>query len=147
MPFWAKNLLARITEFLSLFVTVKAYHLLYLPELNCYTFNSTFSRLNINMKLLQSVYVINSVTVLIASINIKGLNIGYRYRKTWLMSRQWEIDITFNIWFTIFPPRLKPPLSEANIKSYPPLFEIHPNWCMQIVRDTLKWRCYISYLV
>ena len=32
------------------------------------------------MKVLQSVYVINGVAVLIASINIKGLNI--RYRKT-----------------------------------------------------------------
>ena len=32
------------------------------------------------MKLLQSVYVINIVTVLIAYINVKGLNI--RYRKT-----------------------------------------------------------------
>ena len=32
------------------------------------------------MKVLQSVYVINGVAVLIASINTKGLNI--RYRKT-----------------------------------------------------------------
>ena len=44
------------------------------------------------MKLLQSVYLINSVTVLIAYINIKAINI--RYRKT---STQWEIDIILNI--------------------------------------------------
>ena len=44
------------------------------------------------MKLLQSVYLINSVTVLIAYVSIKGLNI--RYRKT---STQWEIDIILNI--------------------------------------------------
>ena len=37
-----------------------------------------------------------------------------------------------------------PPLSEANLKSYPSLSEIHPNWCMQIIRNTLKWRCYVS---
>ena len=39
--------------------------------------------------------MINSVTVLIAYINIKGLNI--RYRKTQLMSTQWKIDIILNI--------------------------------------------------
>ena len=94
--------------------------------------------------------MINSLKILITSINIKGLNI--RCRKTWLMSRQWEIDIVFNIWFTIVPQGLEtqlfwgnPPLSEAFLKSYPPLSEIHPNWCMQIVRNTLKWRCYVSY--
>ena len=37
------------------------------------------------------------------------------------------------------------PLSEANLKSYPPLFESHPKWCMEIVRNTLKWRCYVLY--
>ena len=63
------------------------------------------------MKLLQSVYVINSVTVLIESINIKGLNI--RYRTTGLISSQWEIDIIFNILFTIVPPGLEPPVSEG----------------------------------
>ena len=68
-------MLARITEFLSLLVNVKVQHLFYLSELNCYAYNCTFSRLNKYMKLLQSVYVINSVTVLITSINIKGLNI------------------------------------------------------------------------
>ena len=37
-----------------------------------------------------------------------------------------------------------PPLSDANLKSYPPPppspppAESHPNWCMQIVRNTLK---------
>ena len=31
-----------------------------------------------------------------------------------------------------------PPLSEANLKSYPSLSKSHPNWCMQIVRNTLK---------
>ena len=41
------------------------------------------------MKLLQSMYVINNVTI--AYINIKGLII--RYRKTQLRSTQWEIDI------------------------------------------------------
>ena len=65
------------------------------------------------MKLLQSVYVINSVTVLIESINIKGLNI--RYRTTGLISSQWEIDIIFNILFTIVPPGLEPPVSEGTL--------------------------------
>ena len=47
------------------------------------------------------------------------------------------------------PPPLSCPgypfLSEANLKSYLPLSQIHRKWCMQIVRNTLKWRCYISY--
>ena len=43
------------------------------------------------------------------------------------------------------PPFWVPPLSEASLKSYPPLSEIHPNWCIQIVRNTLKWRCYVLY--
>ena len=44
------------------------------------------------------------------------------------MSKQWEIDIIFNICFTIVPPGLDPPisegnpLSEANLKSYPSFF-------------------------
>ena len=38
-----------------------------------------------------------------------------------------------------------PPLSEANLKSYPSLSKSHPNWCMQIVRNTLKWRCHVLY--
>ena len=33
-------------------------------------------------------------------------------------------------------------LSEANL---PPLFESHPNWCLQILWNTLKWWCYILY--
>ena len=37
------------------------------------------------------------------------------------------------------------PLSEANCKSYPPLSESYPNWSKQIVINTLKWRCYVSY--
>ena len=37
-----------------------------------------------------------------------------------------------------------PPLSEANLKIYP-LSESHPNWCIKIVRNTSKWRCYVSY--
>ena len=41
------------------------------------------------------------------------------------------------------PPFWVPLLSDANLKSYPPLSESHPNLCMQIVRNTLKWRCYI----
>ena len=47
------------------------------------------------MQLVQSVYVINIVTVLIKYINIKGLNI--RCRKTSLRSTQWEIDVILNI--------------------------------------------------
>ena len=47
------------------------------------------------------------------------------------------------------PPPLSFPgypfLSEANLKSYLPLSQIHRKWCMQIVRNTLKWRCYVSY--
>ena len=38
-----------------------------------------------------------------------------------------------------------PALSEANLKSYPPLSEIYPNWCMQIVRNILIRRYYVSY--
>ena len=38
-----------------------------------------------------------------------------------------------------------PPLSDANLKSCPPLSESHPTWCMQIVRSTLKSRCYVLY--
>ena len=38
-----------------------------------------------------------------------------------------------------------PPLSDADLKSYPPLSDSHPNLCMQIVRNILKWRCYVSY--
>ena len=38
-----------------------------------------------------------------------------------------------------------PPLSEANLKNYPPLSESHPNWCKQIVWNTLKWRSYILH--
>ena len=44
------------------------------------------------------------------------------------MSKQWEIDIIFNICFTIVPPGLDPPvseenpLSEANLKSLPSFF-------------------------
>ena len=39
----------------------------------------------------------------------------------------------------VTPPRSGyPRLSEANLKSFPPLSEIHPNWCLQIVRNTLK---------
>ena len=59
------------------------------------------------MKLLQSVYVTNGVTVLIASINIKGLTI--RYRKTSLCPGSGKLIIV-NIWFTIVPPGLEPPL-------------------------------------
>ena len=33
-------------------------------------------------------------------------------------------------------------LSEANLT---PLFESHPNWCLQILWNTLKWWCYILY--
>ena len=42
--------------------------------------------------------MINNVTVLIESLNMKGLNV--KYRKTELMSTQLEIDIILNIWFT-----------------------------------------------
>ena len=59
------------------------------------------------MKLLQSVYVTNGVTVLIVSINIKGLTI--RYRKTSLCPGSGKLIIV-NIWFTIVPPGLEPPL-------------------------------------
>ena len=38
-----------------------------------------------------------------------------------------------------------PPLSDANLKSYPSLSESHPDWLMQIVRNTLEWRRYVSY--
>ena len=38
-----------------------------------------------------------------------------------------------------------PSLSEANLKSYRPVSESYPNWCTQTVRNTLKWRCYVSY--
>ena len=33
----------------------------------------------------------------------------------------------------------------CKFKKLPPLSESHPNWYMQIVRNTLKWRCYLSY--
>ena len=36
------------------------------------------------------------------------------------------------------------PLSEANLKSYPPLSENHPKWCMLIVRNTLKMKLLIK---
>ena len=39
--------------------------------------------------------MINNVTVLIESLNMKGLNV--KYRKTKLMSTQLEIDIILNI--------------------------------------------------
>ena len=39
--------------------------------------------------------MINNVTVLIESLNMKGLNV--KYRKTELMSTQLEIDIVLNI--------------------------------------------------
>ena len=39
--------------------------------------------------------MINSVTVLIASINMKGLNI--RYRKKKLTSTQWKTDLILDI--------------------------------------------------
>ena len=38
-----------------------------------------------------------------------------------------------------------PRFFEANLKGYPPLFESHPNWCMEIVTNTFKWRCYVLY--
>ena len=55
-----------------------------------------------------------------------------------------------------FSTGLEPPFSEGSpflgtpsfwskFKKLPPLSESHPNWCMQIVWNTLKWRCYISY--
>ena len=56
------------------------------------------------MELVQSVYVINIVTVLIKYINIKGLNI--RCRKTSLRSTPWEIDIILNILFTCIRMKL-----------------------------------------
>ena len=42
-------------------------------------------------------------------------------------------------------PPPPPPLSDANLKSYAPLSESNPNWCMQIVGNTLKRRCYVLY--
>ena len=48
--------------------------------------------------------------------------------------------------FSEGPPSPPPtPLSDADLKSYPPLSDSHPNLCMQIVRNILKWRCYVSY--
>ena len=43
------------------------------------------------------------------------------------------------------PVSVYPPLFEANLKNYTSLSKSHPNWCMQIVWNTLKWRGYISY--
>ena len=47
------------------------------------------------------------------------------------------------------PPFLRePPLPfwvHSSLKSVPPLSESNPNWCMQVVRNTLKWRYYVSY--
>ena len=38
-----------------------------------------------------------------------------------------------------------PPSFWWKFKKLPQLCESHPNWCMQIVRNTLKWRCHNSY--
>ena len=37
------------------------------------------------------------------------------------------------------------PSPSSLLYSYPSLSEGHPNWCMQIVRNTWQWRRYISY--
>ena len=43
------------------------------------------------------------------------------------------------------PPFLGIPFYWSKFKKLAPLplSETHPNWCMQIVRNTLKWRCYV----
>ena len=43
------------------------------------------------------------------------------------------------------PPFWVPPSFWSKFKKLPPLSESHPNWCMKIVRNTIKWRCYVSY--
>ena len=53
------------------------------------------------------------------------------------------LDTFPQVWNPLFSERS--PISDANLKNYPLLSESHPNWCMQIVWNTLKWRCYISY--
>ena len=85
----------------------------------------------------------------------------------WTSSKQTVKEVTFfrfsgnsfirNISFlqgwnpSLFSEGIPPPLSgyplflKQIIKNYPPLSESHPNWCMQIAWNTLKWRTYISY--
>ena len=43
------------------------------------------------------------------------------------------------------PPFWVPPSFWSKYEMLPPLSESHPNWYMQIVRNTIKWRCYVSY--
>ena len=43
------------------------------------------------------------------------------------------------------PPILGIPFFWSKFKKLPPLSESNPNWCMQIVRNSLKWRCYVSH--
>ena len=43
------------------------------------------------------------------------------------------------------PPFLGTPSFWSKFEMLPPLSESHPNWYMQIVRNTIKWRCYVSY--
>ena len=47
------------------------------------------------------------------------------------------------------PPFWVPPLSEANLKSCPPLSEMHPNWYMQICKKYFKVKVlhFLLYLV
>ena len=43
------------------------------------------------------------------------------------------------------PPFWVSPSFWSKFKNLPPLSESHPNWCIKIVRNTSKWRCYVSY--
>ena len=42
-------------------------------------------------------------------------------------------------------PLWVPPSFWSKFKKFPPFSECHPDWCMQIVRNTIKWRCYVLY--
>ena len=79
------------------------------------------------------------------------LNKGWRKNKR---QRVGTLKETMNIMYAQFPTVLEHPLSEGTPPFWVPppsfwsitlLFESHPNWCMQIVWNTLKWRSYISY--
>ena len=77
------------------------------------------------------------------------LNVNYNQIKS-LMRKRISI-VSSRVGTPVFwgnpPPLSGYPLFLKQIKKVPPppLSESHPNWCMQIVRNTLKWRCYILY--
>ena len=56
------------------------------------------------------------------------------------------LDHTPHIFFKGTPPPFWiTPSFWRKFKKLPLLSESHPNWCMQIAWNTLKWRTYISY--